>query len=1450
MTKIEEQFTIDILPFGVIQDDGKVVYARFKMQLVPTGKEVIIPSVSELTRLFAYFNKTNWKYHIDKTGANVNLTVSFHPNGDNPVGIPLRFVYKDVSTGRDIDDVINDAPWFGNALKQGSSKKSLELIDTKNDEANHMFGFLNHIVKDPANKLINFTDTLFNLEKPTKSLIDIANDNSSHNLQPLGVDLSAKLNDVEVSGRNKTTEKLFLALDPDNKDGDFKAFLGSIYEETELAERLFGLVREFRIPMEEIEQEDLKKAYTIHFVNKDPNISVDKKEGKIAQEILFSAFKREVNGKMKYYNGLKDPFICENDNFFQIATQLVDPYKVNLVNREKKDKEPDMKGISPDGIYVLAKFQQDERNCEINPFDISDVNSLILSEDKKKKYYKMLGSRGFNVVVKSYHIESGVTECKSLTRHSTTYQLNRKRFPQAGQWNISTTSLGYLEGNSRIQEKDSSQLYNNLLFAWRGDNLNVNKSAPDEPVKDATEPAQNKSKVVAQSYQNETDYLHDHVIQSKKGLLPGSNAQLANGTEYSFFLRIVNGLEYTIPISSELCEKTESYLYTLDDHLSIASDNPVLEIKNNFDLEYVNKLNQQVSMLPIKSPVVIGKRAFNFHEERTDYKMDQHTHLILDKYGSFDRSESRQIYAPEMKWEDFKISGYLLKYSLRELDPHELTKRAVQLDKRSREKIPADNDCSSINNHKIKYIADPRASFLVIYPANAASINKIRPAVFKAFEFGKSFPYYENNGKAIQSVELQVKRTSDSKNTIQVKTPSNEALWSDQLPNGMFAFQVYSQDKQSLPEISNNGSVNVQVSCIARPPKPLFDIVHPDREENFANRKNWWWAVLKSKHFLGEHEAWRSLKFQEVTKVLKLKNEGLDKLMQKRDHLITMPLLLDEYPYDLFVEEEGSFGENASLQTQIYNQGFKLEIDIAQNLYDICTYFGDYNILQIAFNDKDKLLVKMESLELFSGFKIYFNGVPVEGINSTGKLSVEVFLNEDNGVPRYSVVFGKTEYNWLNENEFLSPEFSIHDVILSKALVYSINTNPKIEFNFESNPDYAFIVNEKSPYAKEKVLRLFASSPYQAYFKKEEKEFSLGVLGDEMKLNVPNNEEPAKPEVKSGLLFYDIESEKHKIQTKTKRHLVRLVLQEDFMLEGRNKLGIIVGKRHEPANPDLEKIPFSDFGEDITKLDSENVNNALIHNLKDYIDLSDNREPVLAKYYDAQSLKWYRRKNDTICYHVLECTPYYNSKDKVWQVVLTFHDFDQIETTFFKLFTMKICKGHGLESYNDEGISVLHDKTGTILSRVSNPIEMPLYTRKTVELERTQDGFEIRLSGPSAYKEKIIGVFQTKRSLIHNEREAKELIGTVLGDVSNYEPIRIMENKANSSFPFLLSEHQEVLSLPKLKGSTLIVMEFEKHTNFNPSEPIGKEWKGKHENPLFDKDLMGLRLINTSLFDI
>lgn len=1447
--EIQNQFKIDILPFGVIDNGGKM-YARFKMQLVPNGKEVIKPTISELSDLFTYFNTTSWRYKVDRTGVNVKLIVSFNPStsGDSE-GTPVHFIYKDIRNGKHLDNVHNDSPRFGGAFKRGSGKNPLIPIKLDEGDSSHMFGFLHQIVSDLESK---FDDTSVGMEKPSSSLIE-GTFGDVNNSQPLGENLDEKLKKTNTAAKNETTQKLFQHLKTEKRD--FRAILAAIYEETELAERLFGLVREFRIPMEEIEPNNLNKAYTIHYINLDPNTTEEnKKDDKIAHNILFSAFKKDVNGKTKYYNGLKDSFICENDNFFQIATQLADPYKVSLINGEKTDKLPDLRGISPDGIYVLAKFQKDQAGKDINPFDIDfdsdDWNNLILTDDtdfkKKRKYNKMIGARGFNPVVQSFHRESGLKECKSLTRHTTTYHLNINRFPQASQWDISAVSLGYLEGNSRILEGNNVQLYNNLLFVWRGDNLSVNKAAPSTAVEKSVESAENESKVVVQGYQSETDYLHDHVFQSKKGLIPGSNAQLANGTEYSFFLRIVNGLEYTIPIASELCEKTESYLYTLDDHLSIASDDPVLEIKNNFDLEYVNKLNQQVSMLPIKSPVVIGKKAFNFHEERAEYKMDQHTHLILDKYGSFDRSESRQIYPPEMKWEDFKISGYLLKYFLRASDPHELTKKAIQLDKRSHEKIPADNDCSSINNHKIRYIADPRAKFLTICPANAASIHKIRPAVFKAFEFGKSFPYYENNGKAIQSVEIQVKRASDSKNSIKIKTASNEVLWNDSLPNGMFEFQIYSQDQKELPGTSNNGSTKVQVSCIARPPKPFFDVVKPDREESFSNRKNWWWAVLKSKHLLGEHEAWRSLKFQEVTKVLKLKNEGLEKLLHDRQKLVTMPLFSDEYPYDLFVEEEGSFGEDASLQTQIYNQGFKLEIDIAKNLYDICAYFDDYNIVQIAFNDKDKLLVKMEA----SGFKIYFNGIPVDGIGNNGKFSVEVFLNEDKGVPRYSVIFCKSVYDWLNENEFLNPEFSIHDVILNKALIYSINTNPKIELEFESNPDYAFIVNEKSPYTKVKTLKLFASSPYQAYFKEQKKEFSLGVLGDEMKIEVPNNEEPTKPEISSNLLLLHVDSECNNIQSRTSRHLVRLTMQADFMLEGRNKLGIIVGKRNEPVKPDLEKIPFSDFGEDITKLDGDNANNALIHDLTDYIDLSDDREPVLAKYYDSKSLKWYRRKNDTICYHVLECTPYYNAKDKVWQVVLTFHDFDQIETTFFKLFTLKICNGHGLEAYNDKGVSVLFDKTGTTLSRVSNPIELPVYTRKTVELASLKDEFEIRFNGPSTYKEKVIGVFQTNQSFTKDELEAQQLANKGSNNSTLYKPISLPTDKGSTEFSFLIADYQQTMNLPKLNGKSLVVLEFEKHTNFTAPKNLGKDWIGREENPLFDKELLGLRLINTSVFDI
>lgn len=1435
---IEEQFTVDILPFGIIKQDDENVYARFKMQLVPYRQDDIIASVSELKRLFDYYNADNWKYIIDLSSTKTNLTVSFDPSNKNSKGVPLNFVYKEIKNGNDltrknvsIKTFNPESPNFGKAI---SNKHGLtQLIKTENDDVDHMFGFLKHMVEE--NELIRFKNSEVSMNIPKKSLIEMGDVITSHNLNPLEAYLDDNLKSAVHSSKNESSSELFSSVDPKNNYRDFRAILATIYEETELAERLFGLVREFRIPIEELLQGKTDINYTIKYVNRG---ITEKKE---QFEIIYDAFKRKIKENIKYYNGLKDPFICKDDNFFKVATQLVYPYKAKLVNHEK-DKS-DLKGISPDGIYVLAKFMDN-----LNPFDVGDLSTI--PEDKKSKYVKILGAKGFNVVAKSYHRESHITEYKSLTRHTSLYQLNLKRFPKAKHWNITAKNLGYLEGNSRIQVENGDQLYNNLLFAWRGDNLSVNRAGAVEPEDQEEKKESNLSKLLAQQYSQETDYLHKNVFTSKKGLIRGSNPQLANGTEYSFFLRIVNGPEYTIPIANEL-SNDDDYTYTLEDHLENPEGKSIpLIIFNNFDLQYVNRLRQEVSMLPLKSPVVIGKRAFNFNENRDDFKMDQHTHLILNKYHLFDHSESRQIYPPEMKWEDFKISGYLLPYYLRSSnDPDESTKRSIKLDQRSQKKIPEDNDCSSVNNHKVNYIADPRSSFLTVYPANAASILKLRSALFKAFDFESKYPFFENDGKDIQSVELQVKRDSEVSNSLVVKTASNKIIWNDKLPNGIYELNFCSHDQESLPEISNNGSVKVQISCIARPSKPFFDIVQPDREETVANRKNWWWALLKSKHLdIREHEAWRSLKYQEVTKVLKLKSEGLDKLQQERKYLLHMPLLRDEYPYDMFLEEEGTFGENASLQTQIYNHGFDLELDIDKNLYEICKYFGDYNILQIAFNDKDKLVATVDGTKLI----VFYNRAPIHQITGAGVLSFQVQLNEEKGIPKYNLIMNKSrtesDIQDLNDNEFLSPEFSIHDVVLNKALVYNINTNPAIGLRFVNNGYYSFIANEKSPYAKEKKIRLFASSPYQAYFKKEKKEFSLGHSGDVMKIKIPNNVEPLKPEVTSGLLFLGKDSEYGKVQTKTTQHIVCLTLQQDFMLEGRNKLGIIVGKKHEPLNPELEKIPFSDFGEDITKLDESNPNNSLIHdNLTDYIDLSEGREPVLAKYYGSESVKWYRRKNDTICYQVLECQPYYNTREKAWQVVLTFHNFDEVETAFFKLFTLKICEGHGLEQYNDNGISVNYDKTGTTLSAVSNAVEMPLYTGKTIELKKTHDGLEIGFTGPSAYKDKIIGVFLTKKALNHKDTVAHEMIGT---DPDNYEVITIIEKGKTISGKFLLTPHQSKLKLPKLRGKSLVVMEFEKHTNFNHSLINENEWTARNENPLFDKQMIGLRLINASVFDI
>ncbi|MEY3498398.1 MAG: hypothetical protein RL308_67, partial [Bacteroidota bacterium] len=723
---------------------------------------------------------------------------------------------------------------------------------------------------------------------------------------------------------------------------------------------------------------------------------------------------------------------------------------------------------------------------------------------------------------------------------------------------------------------------------------------------------------------------------------------------------------------------------------------------------------------------------------------------------------------------------------------------------------------------------------------------KVKPIKLNAFPCGIKYPYYESNNHDLKSIEIKLKKTSERSSDLLLKNASNTILFQDELPNGVFDFKVYSHYNDDIETVINNGGIDLQISSIAKPIKPNFLVENIERNAFKLENRNFWFASLNSKHtdFL-DAESWKSIKYQEVNNVLKLKSHGL----VDRNAPHNKSMMINEYPYDFFLVKEGSYGKNSALKTSIHSDGFRLRLNLSPLLVNLLKDDSNKEILKIRLNQENVLLVLLVKQQ---DYNVYLNNVFITTVSNV--IDFKLKIVEIDNVPEHQLILNDCIYQPLDNNKWLDQEFGINDLVLHQALIYTINTDENVHFDFKMESGYHFLTDEKSPYYCEKEIRLFASSPYQGYFKEGKKEFDLGTLSNKILTNIPNNVEPIKPSVTSETLLAVRLEKKGEVQKKITRNLIQLKLSQDFMLEGRNKLAIILESRK--INPaDQIDVINSSFGEDITKLNKDQKG-LVKPGLEDYIDFSDKRESVYAKYYNRGDVKWYKNKFEDAYYKVLECQPFYDVKTCDWQVVLSFQDFEDIETVFFKLYAMKVSIGHGLERNIIKGTQEYYyeDRTGTNLSRISNDIELPIYTRKEVRIEKIKINgkkhIKINNTGPSTFKGKLIGICQSNFDFNEtivgteelNKEGEKEFVEFSVQSID-------MNDKMTEQGKFLMINTCKEIIISEEHSRYLVFMEFEKHDNF---DDIAFEENGlfRKENPLFDLKLIGLRFIGASVFEI
>ena len=96
----------------------------------------------------------------------------------------------------------------------------------------------------------------------------------------------------------------------------------------------------------------------------------------------------------------------------------------------------------------------------------------------------------------------------------------------------------------------------------------------------------------------------------------------------------------------------------------------------------------------------------------------------------------------------------------------------------------------------------------------------------------------------------------------------------------------------------------------------------------------------------------------------------------------------------------------------------------------------------------------------------------------------------------------------------------------------------------------------------------------------------MGNFGSIFDVSIPNNITPSKPDFEADILLQREvdDSWRNKgmgaVKSSATEHLLRILLSEDFMTEGKNKLGIVVRRNASLENDNRMSV----FGEDITKL--------------------------------------------------------------------------------------------------------------------------------------------------------------------------------------------------------------------------------------------------------------------------
>ncbi|WP_026713524.1 hypothetical protein [Flavobacterium daejeonense] len=1199
----------------------------------------------------------------------------------------------------------------------------------------------------------------------------------------------AKFREQQDSLRRKEEEPL-----------DFRVVYANIMNEPLLAEQHFGIVREFNLDADKMLGSTDDLSYQVEVITEIPAIKIPDIELSIAK---YRLLKKEG----KYYNGLKKVFFSKSD-FKEVVPTFHDLYKAYL---EKKQPHPD-------GIYlnVLYGPKKNEKGEEI-PGELHDP-------------FDDPGIKGYNAVVFS-------DSYRSLSFHKIEYIFtNQKKYYEY-------TTSGTLMARSEIITQDDAgrtpekKAYrNNVLLAWRGDNLLVNRNA-NAKLEETESKNQNKPKMeVGTEYRAATTECEDVFINQEffsitESLLNDTQTQLIAGRDYYFLLRTVSYLEHYMPIAAEIAGKPEQkYTMTVEDYISSQVE---LE-KHTITTKPVTPYFHSATELPIKSVDIIGKKKFG--DKNTGF-VDNGNHIVLNRIDN-EKKEKRFIYPPSIKLEDIRILGYqspeLIKMEGEaQLTRDEFVYRCIRMEKRNANTLPE----RANRRTTVDYLADPRGKKLLFVPNDLYTLLQLPKTQFKeVYEFSKRYPFYDDT----ESSKLEL-RFSKGTNSSQLLL-NDEVLYSH-IPQGIFNFNIYVADKAfGIDEIKRYNSTPLKISCVDKPKVPEISIVPNFAFEASRNpakdpAKNYWFLPIE----MDESNTWKSLKYIEETTVLNLNQSDYSKLLKRklRKGMSSYDLMFDEYPYETFLTTEGNVDYKGELRTSIFPEKVKISLMASQSL----KLADDSIFMSLMLNDKEKLIVRSSGSELCLYMNDVFLGEQAE------QFELQIVFNRDENC--FDIMRGEKKIRSLTN--YINPDISVKDIEISQEilhLLYQHGSNCKI--NLERAGSYIFVTDNRHPYSAKKRVKLFASSPYQAYFPKVESEFSLGTTGSVFDITIPNNTRPLKPVIEADVLlmytkdesWHDKEIKKFK-KTKT-QSLVRITMDADFMMEGHNKLGIIIrnivrDNQNIILDPTFGKVSL--IGDDITKLSKTDFTNQTLKNMLDNTDLD---KPLFKKYLADEAIQNYHIEGQD--YEVLLCTPFYNSLIRKWQVILPLGNFIEAESMFVKLSCVKISEGHGFDIVQGQNVTVQRDLTGTNLSPITDPIIFPIYSPREISIQCQKDTYRIQYNGPVSNKLFFV--------IYINDDDGVSTIMDKNGTKNFVSFSCPAANDPQENGRILLFSQTDII-ISKKNASKLLVLEFETHDNFKLQDfKALQNFKGKisdapvfvAENPMFDID--GIRLINAAEFKL